>query len=94
MITTFLEFPVIGLAPAVLFLVIYIRTKWRLVLVPTAMWFFYVIYETGIKYGVNCSGVCNIRADLIILLPMLAIVTLVSLVACGLAHLMRSSSKG
>lgn len=93
MIQILLDNPVIGLAPTALFFIFYIKTKWRPILIPTFMWFFYVIYEAGIKYGVFCSGECNVRADLIIILPLLAIVTLVSLVAFGLAHAIRQNNK-
>jgi hypothetical protein len=53
----------------------------RFVLVAAIAWLLYVPYEHGMKWRVLCSGECNIRVDLLILYPTLAVLALIGLLA-------------
>lgn len=52
----------------------------RLLLVTAAAWATYGAYETLMRARVLCSGECNIRVDLLLLYPALAILSIVALV--------------
>jgi hypothetical protein len=60
-----------ALIPMTIFLIIYFASKWRPALFTSVIWFCYVLYELGMKYGPLCSGDCSIRPDIIILVPLL-----------------------
>lgn len=44
-------------------------------------WLAYGAYEYAVKARLLCSGECNIRVDLLVLYPVLALATLMGLVA-------------
>jgi hypothetical protein len=53
----------------------------HIILVAAVTWLLYVPYEYGMKWRVLCSGECNIRVDLLILYPTLAVLALIGLLA-------------
>ena len=75
-----IEWPVLGLGPAVLFFYLHAVLKFRLMLVTAIAWLVYVPYEYGMKLRLLCSGECNIRVDLLLIYTLLAALSLASLV--------------
>jgi hypothetical protein len=73
-----IEYPILALAPAVLFGHLYHRSRVGLCLGTASAWIAYAIYEYGISYRLFCTGECNIRVDLLFLYPLLLGLSLMS----------------
>jgi hypothetical protein len=56
----------------------YARFRRPAVLVAALAWLAYVPYEQAMSLRILCTGECNIRVDLLLLYPVLAIVSLVA----------------
>jgi hypothetical protein len=74
--TLFLEDPFLALAPATVFLALFFLAKSRVVLGAAVTWLAYSVYEYAMKYRVLCSGECDIRIDLLMIYPALAVISL------------------
>ncbi|HEY6437222.1 MAG TPA: hypothetical protein VIY47_11585, partial [Ignavibacteriaceae bacterium] len=68
-----IAFPWLALVPAIIFAVLYWRSKLRLTAITAIVWFLYSIYEYGMYLRILCSGECNIRVDLLLIYPILLI---------------------
>jgi hypothetical protein len=79
--STLIIWPFLALLPAAVFAVLYLRCRRPAVLVAALFWFAYFPYELGMKFRVLCSGECNIRVDLLLLYPALALTSLSAIVA-------------
>ncbi len=79
-----IEFPLLALGPAALFLCHYWASRRLLILITGLIWLAYVPYEYAMKLRLLCSGECNIRVDLLLLYPVLVVATVGSLVAFAL----------
>jgi len=77
----FIAWPLLALVPAALFAWMYFRYRRRVVLVAALAWLTYFPYEQAMKLRILCSGECNIRVDLLLLYPLLALVSLWAVVA-------------
>jgi hypothetical protein len=75
-----IDHPLLALAPAVAFFVLFAILRSRLVLTAGLLWLVYFPYEYGMKLRILCSGECNIRIDLLALYPLLILVSLAGLV--------------
>jgi len=75
-----IEYPVLALVPALVFAVLYVKSKSRLILTVAIFWPAYFFYESGMYLRILCSGECNIRVDLLLLYPMLIFASLGGLV--------------
>lgn len=73
-------YPLLALAPAILFLGLFAITRRRLTLAAGIVWFAYVPYEYAMKLRILCSGECNIRVDLLLLYPLLVALSVAALV--------------
>lgn len=73
--------PWLALLPAVVFSVLWMLSKLRLVLSAAAVWLLYAGYEAAVKARMLCSGECNIRIDLLLIGPVLLGLSIVGLVA-------------
>jgi hypothetical protein len=51
----------------------------RVVLAVGLLWVAYVPYEYGMKLRILCSGECNIRVDLLLIYPALALLSVAAL---------------
>lgn len=71
----FVEQPWIAVAPAVVFYLLYYPFRLKLVLVAAALWTIYSVYELGIWNGLFCDQDCNIRVDLLVIYPLLAVIS-------------------
>jgi hypothetical protein len=79
-----IEYPLVGLVPAVLFMSLYPVSTQRFLLVAAALWLLYIPYEYAMKFRILCTGECNIRIDLLLLWPLLIVVSLTALVVFGI----------
>ena len=68
-----IEQPMLGVVPLLVLLGLYSVSRRRLVLVMAALWACYVPYEYAMKARILCSGECNIRVDLLLIYPVLAV---------------------
>ena len=74
-------FPFLALLPAVLFAFLYGHSRCRVTLVAALAWLAYFPYEQAMKLRVLCTGECNIRVDLLLFYPLLAIVSVMAVAA-------------
>jgi hypothetical protein len=74
-------FPFLALVPALLFGALYSTQRRRPLLIAALAWLAYVPYEYGMKLRILCSGECNIRVDLLLLYPILAILSISAVVS-------------
>lgn len=75
--TLFTDSPLLALVPAALFLFIAQRTRRGPVWAAGWAWAVYMLYEWLMQHGFLCTGECNIRIDLLIIYPALAVLSLV-----------------
>jgi hypothetical protein len=79
----FIEYPILAAAIGALLFWVGRRTGRRVAVGAGLVWLLYGMYEFGMKQRWLCSGECNIRVDLLVVYPVLA----VSLVATGVSLL-------
>jgi hypothetical protein len=75
----FTQWPLAALLPAALFFAAYLWKRGALTGLAAGLWVLYTVYEHLMKWRVLCSGDCNIRADLLVLYPALAVVSIAAL---------------
>jgi hypothetical protein len=76
-----IEHPLLALGPSDVLFYLFLVSRNRFILIVAIVWLAYVPYEYGMKYRILCSGECDIRIDLLLIYPVLAVAFLVSLVA-------------
>lgn len=69
----------IVLALALLFAIAWLYSRGIIVQAAVLLWIGFIPYE--LWYRANCTGECNIRADLVLLLPVLLVVSLAAIVS-------------
>ena len=84
----FIEYPVLALAIGIVLLGLGRAARRRVVAGVGIGWLVYGLYEFGMRQRWLCSGECNIRIDLLVIYPLLA----VGLVAAAIS--LRRASKG
>jgi hypothetical protein len=77
----FIAWPFLALIPAAFLLGVYAWSKTTVVLVAGLAWLAYFPYELAMKLRILCSGECNIRVDLLVLYPVLAVLSVIGLYA-------------
>jgi hypothetical protein len=77
----FVGAPWLAIVPAVVFGLVYRRTRVRAVLVAAATWLMYFLYEEGMRRRILCSGECNIRVDLLLIYPLLLAISMFAVLA-------------
>jgi len=80
-LAVFIAWPFLALIPAVLFALLYAKRRRVVILVASLMWFAYFPYEQAMKWRILCSGECNIRVDLVLGYPILALVSAMAVYA-------------
>jgi hypothetical protein len=80
-VSLFIAYPLLALAVAAGFLALHVWSRRRLVLGAGLAWLFYAAYEFGMQQRWLCTGECNIRIDLLLLYPLLALLSVAALVA-------------
>ena len=81
MLGVLIAWPWLAFAPAAIFLAMYRLSGRRAGLVAGLMWLAYGGYEYQMKRRVWCGGECDIRVDLLLIYPLLAIASVVALVS-------------
>lgn len=81
MLGIFVAAPWLALGPALLFGVVYWRTRVRTVLIAAVAWLTYCLYEESVRRRILCSGECNIRVDLLLFYPVLLAISVVAVVS-------------
>ncbi|HEX4927805.1 MAG TPA: hypothetical protein VFV74_07370 [Burkholderiales bacterium] len=76
----FIAAPWAALAPAAAFLGAYAWKQVKAARLAGVLWTCYAAYESAMKARILCSGECNIRVDLLLVIPVLWIVSIVALV--------------
>ncbi len=69
----FIEYPLLAFAIGAVLFGMGRRARRRVVVGVGFAWLFYGLYEFGMRQRWLCSGECNIRVDLLVIYPMLAI---------------------
>ena len=77
----FVALPWLALLPALVFGALAVRNHRRLVWLAAAAWLFYSAYETAMSRRILCSGDCNIRVDLLVIYPVLALLSLAGVIS-------------
>jgi hypothetical protein len=77
----FVAAPILALAPALLFALVYWRRRRRPVLVAAIAWCAYFFYEEAMRRRILCTGECNIRVDLLLVYPVLLALSLAAVVS-------------
>ena len=76
----FVAQPLLALVPAVVFLILARLRRSQFALVTGLVWIGYSFYEAGMYARILCSGECNIRIDLLLIYPVLALLTVAAIV--------------
>jgi hypothetical protein len=76
----FIAYPFLALAVAAGFLALHAWARHRLVLSAGLAWLAYGGYEFAMQQRWLCTGECNIRIDLLLLYPILALLSVAALV--------------
>ena len=74
--TIFIAAPWLALLPAALFGTLYHLTGRKRVGLAALAWALYAVYEYAMSRRWLCSGECNIRIDLLLIYPTLAVASL------------------
>ena len=83
----FIEYPLLAGAIG---LVLFCLGRWArrgVVVGVGVLWVLYALYETGMRKRWLCSGECNIRIDLLVIYPVLAVTLVVALISLALRQL-------
>ncbi len=77
----FIASPLLALAPAALFFWVHRIRRRPVVLAAAVLWLLYAGYELAMQRRWLCTGECNIRVDLLLIYPVLALLSLAALVS-------------
>ena len=89
-----IEYPLLAVLPAIVFVGLYRFTRQPFVFVLGLAWLLYGIYEYAMQERILCSGECNIRIDLLVIYPVLAVASLIALGVAGVRLRARSRRPG
>jgi len=78
-----IEYPLLAVLPSIAFVGLYRMTRRPFVLVLGLAWLLYGMYEYAMRERILCSGECNIRIDLLVIYPVLAVASLIGLGVAG-----------
>jgi len=80
LVSLFIRWPLLALVPGLLFLGLYRHARRPLIAFAGVTWLLYGLYEMGMRWRWLCSGECDIRVDLLLIYPALAVVSLLGLI--------------
>jgi hypothetical protein len=89
----FIAAPWLVIAPVLLFVALYWRSRHRAALIAAVLWAGYGLYEEGMRRRILCTGECNIRVDLLLIYPILFAVSLLAILR-AVRSLRRPSATG
>ena len=67
----FIEYPILAAGLGMLGFVLFAKSRRLSVAVAALAWLAYAAYETAMRLRWLCTGECNIRADLLLIYPIL-----------------------
>lgn len=76
----FVAVPWLAIIPAAILYWVFSRFRFRVALYASLLWLAYMIYELAIWFKILCEEDCNIRVDLLVIYPVLAVISLLVLV--------------
>lgn len=79
----FIQWPLLAAVPGLLFLGLYRLSRRRWAMYAAVAWLLYALYELGMRWRWLCTGECNIRVDLLLIYPTLALMSLTGIVAAA-----------
>jgi hypothetical protein len=79
----FIQWPLLTVVPGLIFLGLYRTSGKRWPAIAGVLWLVYGVYELGMQQRWLCTGECNIRVDLLLIYPLLAVVSLAGLVSAA-----------
>jgi hypothetical protein len=77
----FIQWPLAALVPAAILGALFVGRRRTVAAVAAVLWALYAVYELLMKQRVLCTGECNIRVDLLLILPALWILFVWALVS-------------
>jgi formate hydrogenlyase subunit 3/multisubunit Na+/H+ antiporter MnhD subunit len=77
----FIEYPLLAAGIGLVLFWLGRRTRRGVAAGSGVLWILYALYETGMRNRWLCSGECNIRIDLLVIYPVLAIALVVGLIS-------------
>ena len=77
----FVRHPLLALLPALALAALWLWRRRAPALIACIAWLAYCAYEWAMQARVLCSGDCNIRIDLLLILPLLLALSLWALIA-------------
>jgi hypothetical protein len=82
-VSLFIEWPLLTVVPALVLLGLYRLSRRRPTLYAAVAWLLYVPYELAMCWRWLCSGECNIRVDLLLIYSVLALLSLIGIIAAS-----------
>ncbi len=79
----FIAWPLLAVLPGVVFLGLYRLSRRRWPIYPAIAWLLYAAYELGMQRRWLCTGECNIRVDLLLMYPALALLSVIGLIGAA-----------
>jgi hypothetical protein len=73
-----IQWPLAALLPAAVLGGAFLIRRHPLIGVAAGLWAAYAVYESLMKARILCSGECNIRIDLLLIMPLLYLASLVA----------------
>lgn len=77
-LSVFIVYPWLAAVVGILFVTLGSKVRRWGVVTTGAMWLVYAAYETGMHQRWLCTGECNIRVDLLLILPVLLISSIIA----------------
>jgi hypothetical protein len=84
-VSLFIEWPLLALVPGLIFLSLYWTVRRLWVAYAGVAWLAYAGYELGMRLRWLCSGECNIRVDLLLIYPVLALLSVAAIISAARA---------
>ena len=81
----FIQWPLLAAVPGLVFLGLYRWSRRRWPAVAGLGWILYAIYELAMRMRWLCTGECNIRVDLLLIYPVLALLSVAGIVSAARA---------
>jgi hypothetical protein len=82
-VSLFIEWPLLALVPGLIFLSLYWTVRRRWIAYAGVAWLAYAGYELGMRLRWLCTGECNIRVDLLLIYPVLALLSLTAIISAA-----------
>ena len=89
--SVFIASPWLALIPAAVFAAFYRYTRSKVVAFTALIWALYALYEYSILRRWTCRGECDIRVDLLLIYPVLAVLSVAAGIVTTRAALRRQA---